>query len=123
MQSRTSKALLFSIAIITTALIAGCVKVKTVPYESEPRAPKSADFPIEIIDVHDIDRPYKVIGLVQANAGKKHSVEDTLEKLRDAARQMGADALLGLQNEAPWRCRTGPGRGALFGACAGPVEG
>ena len=85
---------------ITTAFITGCVSVKTVPYDSVPRAPKSSDYPIEIIDAHDVHRPYKVIGLVQANAGKKHSVEDTLEKLRDAARKMGADALLGLQNEA-----------------------
>jgi hypothetical protein len=85
--------------IIIAALITGCVNVKTVPYETEPRAPKPKDFPIEILDAHGINRPYKVIGLVQANAGKKHSVEDTLEKLRDAARQMGADALLSLDNK------------------------
>jgi len=98
MQSTITKRLLIAITI-TTALIAGCVKVKTIPYESAPRAPKPADFPIEIIDPHDIDRPYKVIGMVQVNAGKKHSVEDILEKLRDAARQMGADALLGFDSQ------------------------
>lgn len=75
------------------------MSVKTFSYETEPRAPKPKDYPIEILDAGDINRPYKIIGLVQANAGQLHSIEDTLEKLREAAREMGADALLNIDNE------------------------
>lgn len=85
--------------ILVIFALAGCVSVKTVPFETTVRTPKADDFPIEILESREVTRPYKVIGLVQANAGKRHSIGDTLEKLRTAARQMGADALLDLNNE------------------------
>jgi len=88
---------LMVIAAIFT--LTGCVSVKTVPFEATARTPKSNDFPIEILESKDVTRPYKVIGFVQANAGKKHSTADTLERLRTAARQMGADALIDLKNQ------------------------
>jgi len=85
--------------IATILALAGCVSVKTVPFETTARTPKPDDFPIEILESRDIARPYKVIGLVQANAGKRHSIVHTLEKLRSAARHMGADALVDLNNQ------------------------
>lgn len=80
-------------------VLAGCVSVKSVPDETAARPPKSQDFAIEVYESKDIKRPYKVIGLVQADAGKRHSVADTLEQLRSAARLMGADALIDLGNQ------------------------
>ena len=86
---------------IALVVLSGCVSVsvKSVPYETMARTPKPDGFPIEILESKGITKPYKVIGLVQINAGKKHSVADTLEKLRSAARQLGADALIDLSNQ------------------------
>ncbi len=85
--------------VMVLVILIGCVSVKNVPFESMARTPKPDDFPIEIVDSRNISKAYKVIGLVQANAGKKHSVGDILEKLRSGARQMGADALIDLSNQ------------------------
>ena len=79
--------------------LCGCVSIKTVPYETIDRSPKPDNFPIEILDSRNITKPYKVIGFVQADAGKNHSVQDMLEKLRAGARKMGADALVDLGNQ------------------------
>jgi hypothetical protein len=84
---------------IIALYIAGCVNVKSIPYETTARAPKSDIFPIELYESKDVQKPYKVIGIVQADAGKLHSVSDVLEKLRSAARMMGADALIDLSNQ------------------------
>jgi len=85
------------VCLLISAL-SGCVSVKSIPYETTVRLPKPADYPIEIYESKDIRKPYKVIGIVQANAGKRHSVADTMEKLRSQARQMGGDALVDLAN-------------------------
>jgi hypothetical protein len=89
---------IIAIALIAMC-VAGCVSVKSVPYETTARAPKPDNFPIELYESKDIEKPYKVIGIVQADAGKRHSVAATLEKLRSAARRMGADALIDLSNQ------------------------
>lgn len=79
----------------------GCamVNVRCISYESTPRTPKPQDYVIEIVDLKDIDNPYKVIGEVDANAGKKHDTNDVLEKLKKAAKKMGGDALIELQSQ------------------------
>lgn len=80
-------------------ILSGCVSVKSIPYETTARPPKPDDYSIEIYESNDLSKPYKVIGIVQANAGKKHSVADTMEKLRTQARRMGGDALIDLTNQ------------------------
>ncbi len=82
-------------------LTMGCavVNVRTIPYESAPRSPKPQDYIIEVIDIKDIDRPYKVIGVVDANAGKKHDTADVLGKIKEAAKDMGGDAIIELQSQ------------------------
>lgn len=84
---------------ILTVILSGCVSVKSIPYETTARQPKPDNYLIDIYDSKDVNRPYKVIGIVQADAGKRHSVADTLEKLRSQARQMGGDALVDLTNQ------------------------
>lgn len=78
-------------------LISGCVSTRSIRYETIVRPPKPSDYPIEILDLSNINRPYKVIGIVQANAGKLHSTDDTIEHLKAEARKMGGDALIDLQ--------------------------
>lgn len=78
------------IALITVS----CVHSKSVNYSTMSRSPKPDDYPMEIIDPHDLRRSYKVIGTVEANAGARFNISDPLEELRKEARAMGADALL-----------------------------
>jgi len=88
-----------SMIIAVGLVLTGCVSVKTVLFERAAREPKPDGFAVEILESGDITRPYKVIGFVQVNAGKKGATGDVLEKLRSAARQMGADALIDLNNQ------------------------
>ena len=89
---------LIELSVIVIMLF-GCVSVKSIPYETNPRDPKPDNFPIEIFDSKDLTMPYKIIGIVQADAGKKHSVADVLQKFRSLARRMGGDALIDLTNQ------------------------
>lgn len=84
----------------------GCVNTRCIRYETSARSPKPSDFPIEILDAANIVKPYKVIGVVEANAGKLHSPTDTINHLKRQARAMGGDALLNLQH--------GPGAGMIM---------
>jgi hypothetical protein len=75
----------------------GCVNMRAIPYETVSREPKPKDYSMEIVESGNSKRPFKVIGMVQANAGRLHRVSDTLERLRVEARKMGGDALMDLQ--------------------------
>lgn len=79
------------------SIIASAVSTRSIPYETVNRPPKPDNYLIEILDVLNITRPYKVIGIVEANVGKKHNVADTIEHLKKEARRMGGDALIHLQ--------------------------
>lgn len=87
----------FLALLIAAVVISGCVTVRSIPYDTTARQPKPNDFPIPILESNSTNRPYIVIGVVQANAGKLHDPRDTLEQLRQAAREMGGDALMDLQ--------------------------
>jgi hypothetical protein len=89
----------FLSALFFIALLSACVSTRSIQYETITRPPKSADFPMEIFDLANINRPYKVIGVVQANAGKRHSTADVIEKLKNEARKLGGDALIDLQQQ------------------------
>jgi hypothetical protein len=60
---------------------------------------------MEIFDPANSRIPFKVIGVVEADAGILHSPSDTLAHLKRAARSMGGDALTDLQR--------GPGAGMI----------
>ena len=100
------------LALLIIVLISGCVSTRSIRYESIVRQPKSPNYPIEILDPPNINHPYKVIGIVQANAGKLHGTEDTIEHLKAEARKMGGDVLIDLQQ--------GPSRGGVV-ALAGDM--
>jgi hypothetical protein len=89
------KKLLVLVALATLLLLA-CVTSRSVIYETTSRPPKTEGFPIEVYDSVNLSKPYKVIGLVQANAGKLHSTADTLEYLKEEARKLGGDAIVDL---------------------------
>lgn len=93
---------LFEIVAYAAAL--GCVITRSVPYETEARAPVAENRPLEIVESANVSRPFKVIGTVQVNAGKFHSTKATIEHLKAEARRLGADALMDLE---------GPGGGRV----------
>lgn len=75
---------------------------------------KAPDFPIEILDAADIARPYKVIGVAEANAGKLHSPTDTINHLKRQASD-GGDALMELQRGAGAGMITPVGSSYVYG--------
>lgn len=77
-------------------IILGCVNAKAIRYETMERLSKPEDYPIEILDSSNITRPYKVIGVVQAEPGAV-SIKTIIEHMKAEARKMGGDALLDLQ--------------------------
>ncbi len=87
---------LFIVFVIILPLIISCVSTRTVRYETSARPPKPGAYPLEIYDSVNLAQPYKVIGIVQANAGKLHNPADTLEYLKEEARKIGGDALIDL---------------------------
>lgn len=80
-------------------ILTGCVSVRSVRYESAARPPRP-DCPIEILDVKDVNRPCRIIGRVEAAADERISLSRVMNKLRDAARKMGGDALADLQHQS-----------------------
>ena len=86
----------FSLIFLCLLALASCVKTRCIRYEEIIRPPKPANFPIEIFESANTTLPYKVIGVVIANAGKLHSERDTINHLRKEARKMGGDALMDL---------------------------
>jgi len=94
------KCLTKSLTVLFVAtLLFSCVSTRSIQYETIPRPPKPADFPIEILDPVNINRPYKVIGLAQATAGKRHNTAEVIEQLKKEARKLGGDALIELQQQ------------------------
>ena len=90
------KLLLVVVFAIVLPLIISCVNTRTVRYETSDRPPKPVDYPLEIYDSVNLTKPSKVIGIVQANAGKLHDPAYTLEYLKVEARKIGGDALIDL---------------------------
>lgn len=78
--------------------LASCVHTRSITYETTDRPPKPQDRLIGIVDSQTVTRPFTIIGVVEGNAGKLHSVVDTLENLKRAARRMGGDALMDIQH-------------------------
>jgi hypothetical protein len=88
---------IFTTLIFIIVFLYGCITVRNVRYESVIRDPKSQDYPIEIFESKDLERDYKVIGIVEASfAGKVKNLNKIADKLRQEARKMGGDALIDL---------------------------
>jgi hypothetical protein len=95
-----------SVLMVVHVLLVGYASTRSIPYQNNAEAPKAVGFPIEIFESSQVNRPYKTLGIVQGNAGKRHNVKDTLEHLKSEARAMGGDALIDLQ--------LGPSRGGVI---------
>jgi len=80
-------------------ILTGCVSVRSIRYEAAARQPRP-DCSVDIFDAASIKKPYKVIGEVRAAADERISLARVMDKLRDAARKMGGDALVDLQHQA-----------------------
>jgi len=79
-------------------LITDCIPSSGIRYETIVRQPKPSNYPIEIVDLTNANRPYKVIGVVQAEK-KIYGLKATIKQLKIQARKMGGDALLDLHKE------------------------
>jgi hypothetical protein len=108
-------AIRFIVGCLFILIASGCVNTRSIQYETNVRSAKSPDFQVEILDEVNISRSYKVIGIVEANAGKLHSPTDTINHLKSKAREMGGDALTGLQRGAGAGMITPMGSSYVYG--------
>ena len=91
---------IIGIAITFVTCLTACVKMRSVSYDATTMPAKRHDSPIALLDSTNSNRPYRVIGIVEANAGRKHSPADTIEHLKDQARALGGDGILDVNNRA-----------------------
>ena len=68
----------------------GCTYGNKVAYDSVNRPQKSPD-QIQVFEVRDVKRPYRVIGLVSSDS---YYVNSALKALRKEAGELGADAII-----------------------------
>jgi len=85
--------------ILFSALLTSCADINVFQYDTVVRSPKPFDFPIAILDKAKINRPYKIIGLVQVDASKRQFAAEIIEQLKYEARKLGGDALIDLQQQ------------------------
>lgn len=79
----------FVILISVILLCVSRVTTRVIMHESISLPPKSSDTAIDIHESANLSKPYKVIAVVQANAGRRHKVADSLEYLKAEARKLG----------------------------------
>lgn len=83
--------------LLAGLMVSGCFrihKVQSIPYESNSRDPKSADYPIEILDTSEIDTEYKIIGEVTLYGSAFSDSNKMRNDLFNEALQMGGDAII-----------------------------
>ncbi len=86
--------------VLLVVLLSGCtrmpISVSKMIYLSPIPPSKTETFSMQIIDRNQIGRPYKIIGLIQAQ-GYGQSKDEIVEQLKREARKLGGDAMIDLQ--------------------------
>jgi hypothetical protein len=97
------------LAIVTIALLTGCSPaVRSTAFIALPPQPPS--HPIRIFQSTQPECPFEEVGLVSSRQRNKLiSMDEVLAALREKAREMGGDAVIGLSeaNESQGARRTG----------------
>lgn len=95
-----------TVALLPIALsLAACTSVMFVGINDElvSRAPRGPEHAINVVEPGIPERPHKVIGSVRArfklspSTMKTWSRDKIIERLKDEARDLGGDALVGLE--------------------------
>ena len=71
-------------------IVSGCTYGDRVSYETITRPPTNPEI-IEVVESHNLSRPYKVIGMVSSESSYMQSA---LDRMKYEAADMGANALL-----------------------------
>ena len=95
----------FILLAITSLFLSSCTLGNRVSYDGKNRPTKQLD-QIEVLDMNDIQKKYKVIGLVSSRSAYLHSA---LKSCRKEAALLGADAIVNF----------GPDGGGGMGVVAG----
>ena len=75
---------------VVAVLLTGCTYGNRISYETTRRAPTNPAA-VEVFDVKDVKRPYKVIGVVTSDSWYMHSA---LKACRAEAAALGASAII-----------------------------
>jgi hypothetical protein len=76
--------------VILAVAISGCTYGNRISYETTRRPPTNPAS-VEVFDVKDVTRPYKVIGIVSSDSWYMHSA---LKACRTEAAALGANAII-----------------------------
>lgn len=78
-------------------LVSGCARTQVVKYDSAERDSKLGTFDVEIFESVSIEKPYKVVGLIQLQKKRLRSVESIMKIIKEKCRNIGCDALIDLK--------------------------
>jgi len=90
--------------------LAGCYSVSYIPYDLKTPT-RVAKNPADVVIISDnektkLTKPYKEIGIVEASSEYGDSLQTLMEALRKKAAEIGADAIVNLQqssgNKTTW---------------------
>lgn len=84
----------FLIVSALVLVLAGCIRAQMIRFEATSRSPKPPDYLIEVIEKDQVKKPYKVIGEIWVRTGPAQDPNSVLNKMREAAKEMGGDALM-----------------------------
>ncbi|HMP73377.1 MAG TPA: hypothetical protein PKE55_08970 [Kiritimatiellia bacterium] len=86
-----------TILLLGSLLLAGCTSTSSTVYDDARTTPKPVGYQVQLLDASNISRPYRTIGIAEANAGRLRPHSETIRKLKDEARRMGGDAIINVQ--------------------------
>jgi hypothetical protein len=92
--------LIVGIGLLVVGCLTSCIMVRAVSYDHSGLKARSQNTEVVILDSANSNRAFRVIGIVEANAGRKHDPQDTIEHLKEKARELGGDGILDINNRA-----------------------
>lgn len=106
----------YLLILLLALSLCGCATTRGIVCDKTERQAKPDDYKVEIYNSADLQRPYKVIGVVIASTGLFHHVVEAIDHLQDEAKKMGGDALIDLAEGLPKGTEMPTGGWFIFGS-------
>ncbi len=85
---------IFFILIFAAMLCSGCLMRKTETQVITELPSKNKHAHIEVIELKNVPKPYRVIGTIEVKAGMLDDEDAVIASLKKRARRMGGDAII-----------------------------
>ena len=90
-----------TIALAILGLLYGCATTQVAQYDPSPRAKKSSDYDVPILESHSLTQPYKVIGSVLIPKKLLRPVDSVIDEMKQKCRDLGGDTLIDMSITPP----------------------